>query len=95
MNPSAWGTFLDRYGIPVVMLAVLVWAIRYLFWPELLRQIERNRQILIKQLDEAQSRIDKSGQEFLHALHRRDEIMQREFQKLHDRLGKDTRKRKT
>jgi len=74
------------------MLGLLVWAVYKLLWPLMLRQIEQNRDLLVKQLDEANRRIERSSQEFLVALKRRDEIMQSEFKRLHDHLDRGPRK---
>ena len=87
MPLTGWSSFLDRYGIPVVILGVLVWSIYKLFWPALLRQIDDTRKVLVNQLDEAQKRLDKQTTEFLAALDRRDRIMEQGFAKLDDRLS--------
>jgi hypothetical protein len=78
---------IDRYGLPVAVLIVGGLAFYKLVWPLLLRQIDTTTKILLKQLEDAQQRIDKSGDDFLEALKRRDAIMEREFTKLHERLG--------
>lgn len=78
---------IDRYGLPVAVLIVGGLAFYKLVWPLLLRQIDTTTKILLKQLEDAQQRIDKSGDDFLEALKRRDAIMEREFTKLHERLA--------
>lgn len=77
----------DRYGLPGAVLVVFGLAFYKLIWPLLLRQIDSTTKILMKQLEDAQARADKSAEEFLRALERRDTVMEREFTKLHERFG--------
>jgi len=84
VNPHDIWSILDRYGLPIVALLIVVLAIYKLVWPLLLRQMA----IISTQLDIAQERLEKSQSEFMRALERRDAIMSQGFADLHTELRK-------
>ena len=75
---SVW-SITDRYGLPLGMLAVVLIALYKFIWPLLLNQIEGTRKTLTEQLEASQTRLDGVNREFLKALERRDDIMEKGF----------------
>lgn len=75
-------SILDRYGLPLAMLCVVMFAIYKLVWPLLLSQIEGSRATLITQLEAANKRLDNSQASFLKALEDQNTVMQDGFSRL-------------
>lgn len=82
-------TVVDRYGLPLAMLAVMAYAVYKLIWPVLIRQIDESRAQMKDQLKDSNDRFDKASDEFLKALQRRDEMLAHSFKELHARLDRD------
>ena len=93
-EPSVW-SILDRYGLPIAMLAVVLIALYKFIWPLLLNQIEGSRKMLTEQLEASQTRLDGVNREFLKALERRDQIMEKGFADLQSSIHKSKTQRKT
>lgn len=76
-------TVVDRYGLPLAMLGVLAYVVYKLIWPVLIRQIDESRQQMKEQLKDANDRAEKQTGEFLHALQRRDDILEKGLKEIH------------
>lgn len=80
---------MDRYGLPVAMLGVVTLAVYKLFWPMLVRQIDEGRQQMKEQLKESNARFDHATGEFLKALDRRDDVLQKGLKEIHTLLERE------
>lgn len=76
----------ERYGLPLVVLAVLTLGIYKLIWPVLIRQIDESRQQMKEQLKDSNTRLDNATGEFLKALERRDEILEKGLKEIHTEI---------
>lgn len=63
-EPGIWITLLERFGLPVILVAALMFFLYQKVWP-----------FLIQQMTYYQNKLDTSQSEFLKALERRDAEM--------------------
>lgn len=93
MSMNIWNA-IDRYGLPLAMLLLVLVFFHKLLWPLFVKQVVGMQSLLVKQLEESQKRSDANTDEFLRALERRDKVMKEGFTELHKRMERDPDKPK-
>lgn len=87
MPPVTVWSVLDRYGLPLFLLIIVLWFIYKIGWPAFNSQLDISRKVLEAQLDKAQERLESSNKEFLRALERRDAILEKGLGEIRDSLN--------
>ncbi len=77
---------LDRYGLPMAILAAMFLFGYRVLWPFVTSLIASSQELMRTELGYSREQMKHQGEQFLAALTRRDEIMKAEFASLHQRL---------
>lgn len=78
---------LDRYGLPMAILAIMFWFGYRIFWPFMVSLVTANQELMKTELAHAREEMKVQGERFVAALERRDEILKVEFSRLHEKLN--------